>query len=94
MECGIINIITQPIVPDAISLKLLHFLFFFNDNNMIFALNATRIYLLEVILLYRVHLKKTPIKDMCDSLTLKMLPLALALIKTNNRHLFDPLVKN
>ena len=39
-------------------------------------------------------LKKTPLKEMCDFLTLKMLPLALALIKTKNRHLFDPLVKN
>ena len=38
--------------------------------------------------------KKTPLKEMCDFLTLKMLPLALALIKTKNRHLFDPLVKN
>ena len=40
-----------------------------------------------------VCLKKTPLKDMCDFLTLKMLPLALALIKTKNRHLFDPLVR-
>jgi len=39
-------------------------------------------------------LKKTPFKEMCDFLTLKMLPLAPALIKTKNRHLFDPLVKN
>ena len=31
---------------------------------------------------------------MCDFLTLKMLPLALALIKTKNCHLFDPLEKN
>jgi len=31
---------------------------------------------------------------MCDFLTLKMLQLALALIKAKNRHLFDPLVKN
>ena len=38
--------------------------------------------------------KKTPLKEMCDFLTLKMLPLALALIKTKNHHLFDPLVKN
>ena len=41
-----------------------------------------------------VCLKKTPLKEMCNFLTLKMLPLALALIKTKNRHLFDPLVKN
>ena len=38
--------------------------------------------------------KKTHLKEMCDFLTLKMLPLALALIKTKNCHLFDPLVKN
>ena len=37
--------------------------------------------------------KKTLLKEMCDFLTLKMLPLALALIKTKNRHLFAPLVK-
>ena len=37
--------------------------------------------------------KKTHLKEMCDFLTLKMLPLALALIKTNNRHLFYPLVR-
>ena len=39
-------------------------------------------------------LKKTHHKEMCDFLTLKMLPLALALIKTKNRNLFDLLVKN
>ena len=44
--------------------------------------------------IYRVSQKKTPLKEMCDFLTLKMLPLALALIKTKNCHLFDPLVKN
>jgi len=33
------------------------------------------------------------LKEMCDFLTLEMLPLALALIKTGNRHLFNPLVK-
>ena len=38
--------------------------------------------------------KKMSVKEMFDFLTLKMLPLALALIKTKNRHLFDPLVKN
>ena len=38
-------------------------------------------------------LKKTHLKEMCDLLTLKMLPLTLALIKTKNRHLFDPLVR-
>ena len=38
--------------------------------------------------------KKTHLKEMCDFLTLKRLPLGLALIKTKNRHLFDPLVKN
>ena len=38
--------------------------------------------------------KKTHLKEMCDFLTLKMLPLALALIKTKNRHLFDPMVRN
>ena len=31
---------------------------------------------------------------MCDFLTLKMLPLACAMIKTKNRCPFDPLVKN
>ena len=39
-------------------------------------------------------LKKKHLKEMCDFLTLKMLPLALALIRTKNRHLFDPLVKS
>ena len=38
--------------------------------------------------------KKMSVKEMFDFLTLKMLPLALALIKTKNHHLFDPLVKN
>ena len=38
-------------------------------------------------------LKKTPLKEMCDFLTLKMLPLALALIKTKICHLFDPFLK-
>ena len=42
--------------------------------------------------IYRVS-KKTHLKEMCDFLTLKMLILALALIKTKNRHLFDPLIK-
>ena len=37
--------------------------------------------------------KKTLLKEMCDFLTLKMLSLALALIKTKNSHLFDPLVR-
>ena len=37
--------------------------------------------------------KKMSVKEMFDFLTLKMLPLALALIKTKNRHLFDPLVR-
>ena len=32
-------------------------------------------------------------KEMCDFLTIKKLPLALALIKTKNRHLYDSLVK-
>ena len=32
----------------------------------------------------------THLKEMCDFLTLKMLPLAQALIKTKNRHLYDP----
>ena len=41
---------------------------------------------------YRVF-KKTPLKEMCDFLNLKILPLGLELIKTKNRHLFDPLVK-
>ena len=36
---------------------------------------------------------KTLVKDKCDFLTLKLLPLALALTKTNNCHLFDPLVR-
>ena len=38
-------------------------------------------------------LKKTLLKEMCDFLTLKMLPLDLALIKTKNCHLFDPSVR-
>ena len=38
--------------------------------------------------------KKMSVKEMFDFLTLKMLPLALALIKTKNCNLFDPLVKN
>ena len=42
---------------------------------------------------YSVSQKKTLLKEMCDFLTLKMLPLALALIKTKNCHLFDPLVR-
>ena len=42
---------------------------------------------------YRVHQKKL-LKDICYFLTLKKLPLALALIKTKNRHPFDPLVRN
>ena len=33
-------------------------------------------------------------QNICDFLTLKMLTLTLALIKTKNRHLFDKLVKN
>ena len=37
--------------------------------------------------------KKMSVKEMFDFLTLKMLPLALALIKTKNHHLFDPLVR-
>ena len=35
--------------------------------------------------------KKSHLKEMCDFLTQKMLPLALVLIKTKNCHLFDPL---
>ena len=42
--------------------------------------------------IYRVF-KKTHLKEMCDFLSLKMLLLALALIKTKNHHLFDPLVR-
>ena len=38
--------------------------------------------------------KKPLLKEICDFLTLKMLQFALALIKTKNRHLFDPLVRN
>ena len=34
------------------------------------------------------------LKDVSDFLPLKCNHLALALIKTKNRHLFDPLVKN
>ena len=43
---------------------------------------------------YRVSQKKMSVKEMFDFSTLKMLPLALALKKTKNRHLFDLLVKN
>ena len=39
-------------------------------------------------------LKKMQHKEMLDFLTLKMLPVALALIKPEKRHLFAPLVKN
>ena len=46
------------------------------------------------LLLLQGESKKMSVKEMFDFLTLKMLPLALALIKTKNRHLFDPLVKN
>jgi len=35
--------------------------------------------------------KKTHLKEMTDFLTLKMLPVALALIKPKKRHLFAPL---
>ena len=38
--------------------------------------------------------KKTHHKEMRDFLTLKMLPLALSLIKPERRHLLAPLVKN
>ena len=38
--------------------------------------------------------KKTHHKEMRDFLTLKMLPLALSLIKPEKRHLLAPLVKN
>ena len=38
--------------------------------------------------------KKMSVKEIFDFLTLKMLPLALALIKTKNRHLFDQFLKN
>ena len=38
-------------------------------------------------------LKKTPVKEMADILTLKMLPVTLALIKPEKRHLLAPLVK-
>ena len=41
---------------------------------------------------YRVFQKKLILRK-CVILTLKKLPLALALIKTKNCHLFDPLVK-
>ena len=34
-------------------------------------------------------LKKRILRKMCNFLSLKMLQLALALIKTKNRHLFD-----
>ena len=37
--------------------------------------------------------KKSFLRIFSDFLTLKMLALALALIKTKNRHLFDPLVR-
>ena len=37
--------------------------------------------------------KKTHHKEMRDFLTLKMLPLALSLIKPEKRHLLAPLVK-
>ena len=45
-------------------------------------------------LIYTGCLKKMPHKDMFDFLTLKMLPVALALIKPEKRHLLAPLVKN
>lgn len=38
--------------------------------------------------------KKTHLKEMTDFLTLKMLPVALALIKPKKRHLLAPLVQN
>ena len=38
-------------------------------------------------------LKKRILRKMCNFLSLKMLQLALALIKTKNRHLLDPLVR-
>ena len=38
--------------------------------------------------------KKAPHKEMCDFLTLKMLPLALALMKPKKCQLLAPLVKN
>ena len=38
--------------------------------------------------------KKTHLKEMTDFLTLKMSPVALALIKPKKRHLLAPLVKN
>ena len=43
--------------------------------------------------LIHMHQKKL-LKDMYYFLTLKKLPLALALMKTKNRHPFDPLVRN
>ena len=45
------------------------------------------------MLIYSVS-QKMFIKEMCHFLTQKMLPIALALIKTQNFYLFDPLVKN
>ena len=54
---------------------------------------AVREKITSVLKAYSVSKKKTPLKEMCDFLTLKMLPLALVLIKTKNRHLFDPLVR-
>ena len=55
-------------------------------------LNTTNMYI--VLISVQGVSKKTPLKEMCDFLTLKMLPLALALIETKNRHLFDPWDKN
>ena len=56
-------------------------------------LGSQRILLKVSVSVHTGCLKKTHLKEMCDFLTLKMLPLTLALIKTKNRHLFDPLVR-
>ena len=54
--------------------------------------SISRIGVWESVSKYRVS-KKMSLKEMFDFLTLKMLPLALALFKTKNCHLFDPLDK-
>ena len=56
--------------------------------NLIFS-NFSVIYM---IMIFRVSKKR--FLRRCDILTLKMLPLALAFIKTNNCYIFDQLVRN
>ena len=51
-------------------------------NNAQRSKDAVREKITSVLKAYSVSKKKTPLKEMCDFLTLKMLPLALVLIKT------------